>query len=131
MKSISIVSVVLVVMESELKQPATFGFLGIQEGSCFFKGTRFSIPMYSKSAETFGRYASITDSSSISTVTPLAVHIFENQIANYFSATLKVMLSNRYFQLIPYIRFLTVIPSSVVTLRSNTGLVINQISRVY
>ncbi|KAF9008267.1 hypothetical protein BDQ17DRAFT_1323630 [Cyathus striatus] len=94
-----------------LKQPAAFQFLGIQEGSCFFKG-RFN-------------------SSSISTVTSLAVQISENQIANYFSATLKVMLGNRYFQLIPLIRFLIVIPSSVVTLQSNTGLVINQVSRVY
>ncbi|KAF8980366.1 hypothetical protein BDQ17DRAFT_1209824, partial [Cyathus striatus] len=68
----------------------------------------------------------ITDSSSISAVTSLTVQIFENQTANYFSATLKVMLSNHYLQLIPYIWFLMVIPSSVVTLQSNTGLVINK-----
>ncbi|KAF8988916.1 hypothetical protein BDQ17DRAFT_1434815 [Cyathus striatus] len=99
-----------------------FGFILIDSGICIARiGT-----MYSKTAGKNGKYAAITDSSSISAITSLGVQIYENHTVNYFNATPRVILSNYYFQLIPSIRFIMAIPSSVVTLQSNIGLVINK-----
>ncbi|KAF8990983.1 hypothetical protein BDQ17DRAFT_1224745, partial [Cyathus striatus] len=57
--------------------------------------------MYSKTGGKHRKYASITGSSSVSTISELGVQVFENSIANTFSTTPQAtaLLDTNYFQL--------------------------------
>ncbi|KAF8985942.1 hypothetical protein BDQ17DRAFT_1220361, partial [Cyathus striatus] len=59
------------------------------------------VTMYSKTAGKCRKYASIMDSSSIPAISKLGIQVFENSIANTFSATSQAttLLDMNYFQL--------------------------------
>ncbi|KAF9000963.1 hypothetical protein BDQ17DRAFT_1426796 [Cyathus striatus] len=102
-------------------QADDFGFVFI-DGKLY---TGLVITLHSKTAGKYGKHAAVTDSSSIAVISYLGVQVFENTTANHFSATLQatVPLDTRYYQHIFSIQFLLVLPSSVITIQRNGGLV--------
>ncbi|KAF9011952.1 hypothetical protein BDQ17DRAFT_1232992, partial [Cyathus striatus] len=72
-------------------------------------------------------HATVTDSSKISAISSLGVQVFENSIANHFTAfpQATVFLYTHHFQLISPIQFLVVIPPSVITVQPDGGVALD------
>ncbi|KAF8997619.1 hypothetical protein BDQ17DRAFT_1208325, partial [Cyathus striatus] len=71
--------------------------------------------------------AAITDSLKISAISNLGVQVFENSIANHFTAfpQATVLLYTRHFQLISSIQFLVVLPPSFITVQPDGGVALD------